>query len=125
ESVLCSVPPAARGTRLVPRMADGELSRPIPARVQADPRHARWQGLRFDLGNPNEGNGSLWVDDRTPFRDGVRKARSEYRTPFSDDGAFPKAETRIGPTQPVCMTIPSAKLTAVRFGVPDMQASAR
>ncbi len=42
--------PAARSARPVPRMADGELSRPRQSRVQADPRHARRQGLRLRHG---------------------------------------------------------------------------
>ncbi len=42
--------PAAGSARPVPRMADGELSRPLSPRLQADPRHARRQGLRLDLG---------------------------------------------------------------------------
>ena len=46
---LCAAAPAARSARPVPRMADGEFSRPLPPRVQAHPRHARRQGLRFDL----------------------------------------------------------------------------
>ena len=40
---------AARSARSVPRMADDEFPRPLPPRLQAHPRHARRQGLRFDL----------------------------------------------------------------------------
>ncbi len=49
-SRLRAAAPAARGARPVPRMGDGEFPRPPSARVQADPRHARRQGLRLPNG---------------------------------------------------------------------------
>ena len=41
----------------VPRMAAGQLSRPLPARDVADPRDARRQGLRFEWGKRMKGAG--------------------------------------------------------------------
>ncbi len=41
---------AAGSARPVPRMADGELSRPLPPRLHADPRHARRARLRSRSG---------------------------------------------------------------------------
>ena len=40
---------AARSAGSIPRMADDEFPRPLPPCLQAHPRHARRQGLQFDL----------------------------------------------------------------------------
>ena len=40
-SELCAAAAAAGGARSLPRMADGQLSRPLSSRLYADPRHAR------------------------------------------------------------------------------------
>ncbi len=42
----------------------GELSRPRQPRLQADPRHARRQGLRLGMGQAHEGHRALCLDDR-------------------------------------------------------------
>ena len=64
RSGLRVVAAAPRGARPVSRMADCKLPRPLPSRLQADPRHAWRQGLRLDLGHAHEGDGSLRLDDR-------------------------------------------------------------
>ena len=38
-------------------------------RVEADPRHARRQGLRLDLGHAHEGHRALCLDDRPAVRE--------------------------------------------------------
>ncbi len=44
------------------------------ARVHADPRHARRQGLRLHLGQAHEGHRARCLDDRPPLRDRLRKS---------------------------------------------------
>ena len=51
---------AARSARSVPRMADGELSRPLSPRLHADPRHARRPRLRLAMGHADEGHRARW-----------------------------------------------------------------
>ena len=72
---LCAAAPAARSARPVPRMADGEFSRPLPPRVQAHPRHARRQGLRFDLRQAHDRRRPDRLDDRPAVRSRLRTAR--------------------------------------------------
>ncbi len=47
--------------------------------VQADPRHARRQGLRLHLGQAHERHRALCLDDRPTLRDGLREARAQRR----------------------------------------------
>ena len=52
-----------------------ELSRPLPARLQARARDARRQGLRFELGQAQTGTGPDCLDDRPALRGRLREAR--------------------------------------------------
>ncbi len=76
---LCAAAPAARNPRSVPRMAEREFSRPHRARVQAGPRHARRQGLRFDLRQAHDRLRPDRLDDRPALRSRLRAARLQHR----------------------------------------------
>ena len=87
-SELCAAAAAARGARPLPRMADGELSRPLPPRLHPDPRHARRARLQFAVGNPDEGHRADGLDDRARFeiaceKLGLNKRRSKLTTIIS------------------------------------------
>src|SRR5262245_23021889 len=73
-------------------MADRELSRSLPPCLQTGPRYAGREGLRFHLGNPNEGDRTLRLDDRPPLRNGLRKVGVQRSAECADDRAFPKAK---------------------------------
>ena len=93
-SELCAAAAAARGARPLPRMADGELSRPLPPRLHPDPRHARRPRLRLAVGNPDEGHRADGLDDRPPLRDRLRKARAQQAALETDHGSFRQAEAQ-------------------------------
>ena len=65
-------------------------------RVQADPRDARRQGLRLDLGQAHEGHRALCLDDRPALRDGLREARAQRQQILAHDRAFPRAQAGDG-----------------------------
>src|ERR1700722_11062409 len=75
-------------------MADGELSRPLPPCLYADPRHARWPRLRFAVGNADEGDRTDGLDDRTPVRDRLRKARAQQTALETDHRSFRAAQAQ-------------------------------
>ena len=100
---LCAAAPAARSARPVPRMADGEFSRPLSPRVQARPRYARRQGLRFQLRPAHDRKRPARLDDRPPLRSGVRTARLQRDQGHDHHGAFPAAEAGLGATRFVLM----------------------
>src|SRR5436305_563358 len=75
-------------------MANGELSRPLPPRLYADPRHARRPRLRLAMGHADEGHRSDGLDDRAPLRDRLRKARAEQAALKADHRAFRAAEAQ-------------------------------
>src|SRR4029079_4102499 len=86
--------PAAGSARPVPRMADGELSRSLSPRLHSDPRHAWRPRLRLAMGNADEGHRADGLDDRTPVRYRLRKARPQQAAPETDDGPFCETETQ-------------------------------
>src|SRR6185437_17068720 len=59
-----------------------------------DPRHAERPRLRFAMGNPDEGHRADRLDDRTPVRDRLRKARPQQAPLETDDGSFREAEAQ-------------------------------
>src|SRR5439155_24902090 len=73
-------------------MADGQLSRPLPPRLHPDPRHARRPRLRLAMGSADEGHRSDGLDDRTPLRNRLRKARPQQAPRETDDRSFRQAE---------------------------------
>ena len=87
---------AARSARSVPRMADGELSRPLPPRLHADPRHARRPRLRLAMGHADEGHRADGLDDRPPLRDRLRKARPQQAALETDHRSFCEARSAAG-----------------------------
>ena len=60
-------------------------------RVQAHPRHARRQGLRFDVGQADDRRRSDRLDDRPPLRSRLRAARLQRDQREDHDRAFPAA----------------------------------
>src|SRR4029079_11215945 len=125
ERRLCAAPVAARSARPVRGVAEGQLSRPRRSCDEIDPRHARRQGLRLDLGRTHEGRRALRLDDRAAGRDRMREAWSEHAEGGADPRAFPLAQAARRAAQPVRMTTPAPKLTVVTLGVRDVAASAR
>src|SRR6185369_988024 len=85
---------AARSARSISRMADGELSRPLPSRLHPDPRHARRARLRLAMGNADEGHRPDGLDDRAAVRDRLRKARAQQAPFETDDRSFHQAEAQ-------------------------------
>ena len=74
--------------------------------MKLDPRYARRQGLRLDLGHAHEGHRALCLDDRPPVREGLRQARPQHRAGGADHRAFPLAQAARRAAQPVRMTKP-------------------
>src|ERR1019366_999841 len=89
-------------------MADGQLSRPLPARLYADPRHARRSRLRFAVGRADEGYRADGLDDRTPVRDRLREARAQQAAFEIDHRPFRAAETQRAAVEPVLTAIAPA-----------------
>src|SRR5207248_8064479 len=85
---------SAGSARLVSRMADGQLSRSLSPRLHPDPRHARRPRLRLAMGCADEGHRTHGLDDRTPFRNRLRKARPQQAADETDDRSFRKAEAQ-------------------------------
>src|ERR1700688_3398746 len=100
----------------VPRVADREFPRPLPARVQADPRYAQRQGLRFDLRQADDGFRPDRLDDRAAFRGRLRAARLQYDEREDDDRAFHASAPGLQTTRFVLNTSVTAACvrTAVR-----------
>src|SRR6185437_12005730 len=109
----------------VRRMAQSELSGSRQPRHEAYPRHAGRQGLRLDLGHADEGHRAVCLDDRAAVRAGLRTPRPQHAASRAHHRAFPLAAAAYRTVEPVRMTIPSAKLTAITLGVRDVAASAR
>src|SRR5580693_4902795 len=94
-------------------MADGELSRPLPPCLYADPRHARWSRLRFAVGNADEGYRTDGLDDRTPVRNRLRKARAQQAALETDHRSFRAARAQ-RPAVEFILTDPASMLTMTR-----------
>src|SRR5260370_582275 len=75
-------------------MADGQLSRPLSPHLYADPRHARRARLRFAVGNADEGDRTDGLDDRTPVRNRLRKARAQQTALETDHRSFRAARAQ-------------------------------
>ncbi len=79
----------------------------------------------FELGYAHDRRRAVCLDDRAPFRERLREAWPQQAQGAAQHRAFPLAEAAGRAAQPVCMTVPSPKLTAVTLGVRDVPASAR
>src|SRR5262249_36571345 len=88
---LRAVAASARSARPVPRVADGQFSRPLPPRVQAHPRDPRWQGLRLELGQAHDRRRAGRLDDRPPLRTRLREARLQQDANAADARPFQSA----------------------------------
>src|SRR5712691_8641792 len=82
-------------------MADGELPRPLPSRVQAHPRDARRQGLRFKLGQTHDRGWADRLDDRAALRARLRPTRLQQGPDQADDRALRSAAPRPAATESV------------------------
>ena len=76
-------------------------------------------------GTRMKGTGPYRLDDRPAVRDRLRAARPQQAQAAAHHRAFPLAQAARRAAQPVRMTTPSPKLTAVTLGVRDVPASAR
>src|SRR5215471_6287173 len=104
-------------------MADGELSGSLPPRLHVDPRHARRARLRLAMGHADEGNRADGLDDWTPVRDRLRKARpqqapleTEHRSFRKTQGERTAAEFVLG-VEVSSVQAPVPRFTVVTLGV--------
>src|ERR1700747_2398167 len=88
-------------------MADGEFSGPISPCIQAHPRHAGRQGLRFELRSADDGSRHNRLDHRPALRGRLRKARPQQGKRQALYRALLPANTRAGPAEPVLIARPT------------------